>query len=121
MATDFLKCVSIVALLLLLTVLIGCANSSNSISSKELKILQEQKDASEHVTRRAVELIKENRMTEVRQLYKNRWNELAILRTNIIFDTDLNTAEKQNIDKALRGEQEGITEILAKYERLYGP
>jgi hypothetical protein len=121
MATRFPKYVSVIALLPLLITLIGCTNSSSSISSKEVKILQEQKDASDNVTRRAVELIKENRITEVRQLYKNRWNELATLRTSINLDSDLNTAEKQNIEQALRGEQEGITEILAKYERLYGP
>jgi hypothetical protein len=119
MATRFSKCVSVIALFPLSIILLGCASSSSS--SKEVKILQEQKDASEQVTRRAVELIQENRITEVRQLYKNRWNELATLRTNIIFDSELNTAEKQNIEQALRGEQDGITEILAKYERLYGP
>src|SRR5690348_18497957 len=95
-ATHFPKSMSVILLLPLLVMLIGCANSSSSTSPKEVKILQEQKDDSEQVTRRAVELIKENRMTEVRQLYKKRWSELATLRTNIIFDTDLNTDEKRN-------------------------
>ncbi len=111
----------LITVMVLLAFTLGCGKSSGSSSGKEVSILQEQKTASEDVTRRAVELIKENRMPEVRQLYKNRWNELATLRTNVTFDSDLTAAEKQNIERALRGEQDGITGILAKYERLYGP
>jgi len=59
-------------------------------------------------------------MREVRQLYKKRWNEIATLRTNIVFDTELSDADKQNIDNALRTEQEAVSAVLAKYERLYG-
>jgi hypothetical protein len=94
---------------------------STPAASKELKILQEQKTASENLTRRAVELIKANQMPEVRQLYKQHWDEIATLRTNITFDKELTGAEKKNIDNALRTEQEAITEVLAKYARLYGP
>ena len=73
------------------------------------------------MTRRAVELIKSERMPEVRQLYKSRWSDLADLRTNIAFDNELTSGDKANIDRALRAEQESITKILAKYERLYEP
>lgn len=111
----------LITVMVLMAFTVGCGKSSRSSSGKEVSILQEQKKASENVTRRAVELIKENRMPEVRQLYKNRWNELATLRTNVTFDSDLTAAEKQNIEWALRSEQVGITEILATYERLYGP
>jgi hypothetical protein len=97
------------------------SSSSAAPASKEYSILQEQKAASENLTRRSVELIKENRITEVRQLYKSRWNELATLRTNIVLDHDLTAAEKQNIDRALRSDQEAITEVLGKYDQLYGP
>jgi hypothetical protein len=106
----------------------GISNSSTGVgaslggsSSKAFRILQEQKNKAENVTRRAVELIKSERMLEVRQLYKSRWSDLADLRTNIAFDNELTSGDKTNIDKVLRAEQESITEILAKYERLYGP
>lgn len=95
--------------------------ASKSSASKEARILQGEKTAAENLTRLAVELIKENRMPEVRQLYKARWNELATLRTNIAFDGELSAAEKQNIDWALRSDQEGITDVLGKYDQVYEP
>jgi hypothetical protein len=107
----------VITILALLALPSGCSKPSGP-SSKEIEILQEQKAASENVTRRAVKLIKENRIPEVRQLYKNRWDELAMLRTNISSDGSLIAEEKQNIDQALRGEQEAITETLAKLEGL---
>ena len=88
---------------------------------KETQILQEQKTASENLTRQAVELIKANRMSEVRQLYKTRWNELATVRANVALDHDLTVAQKQNIDRALREDQEAVTDVLDKYDRVYGP
>ncbi len=94
---------------------------STSSVSKETRILQEQKAASANLTLRAVDLIKENRKPEVRRLYKSRWNELASLRAKIVLDHDLNAAEKQNIDRALQTDQEAITEVLAKYDQMYGP
>jgi predicted transcriptional regulator len=97
------------------------SSASTASASKEYRILQEQKTASENLTRRSVELIKENRMSEVRQVYKSRWNELATLRTNNALAHDLTAAEKQNIDQALRSDQEAITEVLEKYNQLYGP
>ena len=95
------------------------STTTSSLSSKELRILQEQKLAAENVTRRAVELIKANRMSEVRQLYKDRWNELATLRTNIALDRELTATEKENIDRALRTDQEAVTELISKYDHLY--
>jgi len=98
-------------------------SNSNKVSvpeSKAARILREQKAASEELTRQAVDLIKANRMTEVRQLYKKRWNDIATVRTNVAFDKDLSDADKQNIDNALRTEQEAVNAVLAKYERLYG-
>jgi hypothetical protein len=95
------------------------STGASSQPTKELRILQEQKTASENLTRRAVELIKANRMSEVRQLYKDRWNELATLRTNVTFDRELTAAEKENIERTLRADQEAITELIAKYDRLY--
>jgi hypothetical protein len=97
------------------------STSSMAPASKEYRILKEQRAALENLTRRAVELIKENRMPEVRQLYKSRWNELATLRRDIALDHDLTAAEKQNIDAALRSDQEAITEVLDKYDQLYEP
>ncbi|HJP91260.1 MAG TPA: hypothetical protein VJ875_04845 [Pyrinomonadaceae bacterium] len=97
--------------------------SSSSISlsqpTKELRILQEQKVASENMTRRAVELIKANQMAAVRQLYKDRWNELVTIRTNVALDRELTATEKENIDRALRTDQEAVAEVIAKYDRLY--
>jgi len=100
---------------------ITSSTSSAAPASKESGILREQRTASENLTRRAVALIKENRMTKVRQLYKARWNELATLRANIALDHDLAAAEKDNIDRALRNDQEAITAVLEKYDQLYGP
>ena len=97
------------------------STSSTAQASKEQSILQEQKTASEDLTHRSVELIKEHRMAEVRQLYKSRWGELATLRANIAFDNDLTAAEKDNIDRALRNDQEAITAVLEKYDQLYEP
>jgi hypothetical protein len=99
---------------------ITSSTSSAAPASKEYSILKEQRAASENLTRRAVELIKENRMTEVRQLYKTRWNELATLRANIALDHDLTAVEKDNIDRALRSDQEAISAVLEKYDQLYG-
>ena len=118
MRTIFAKHIALSVSLLFAITSIGCRNFSGSASSKEIRILQEQKAASETLTRQAVELIKENRIAEVRQLYKKRWDELATLRTNVTFDRDLTAAEKQNIELALRGEQEAVTETLTK---LKGP
>jgi hypothetical protein len=98
---------------------ITSSTSSAAPASKEYSILKEQRAASENLTRRAVELIKENRMTEVRQLYKTRWNELATLRANIALDHDLTAVEKDNIDRALRSDQEAISAVLEKYDQLY--
>lgn len=98
-------------------------SNSNHFSpgeGKEGRILREQKAASEELTRQAVELIKDNQMPDVRKLYKKRWNEIATLRTNIVFDKELSEVEKKNIDNALRTEQEAINAVLAKYEGLYG-
>jgi hypothetical protein len=97
------------------------STSSAAPASKEYSILKEQRSASEDLTRRAVELIKENRMSEVRHLYKTRWNELATVRANIALDHDLTAAEKDNIDRALRSDQEAISAVLEKYDQLYGP
>ncbi len=118
MPTNLAKHITLIVLFLFVLVLTGCGNPSGLTSTKEIKILQEQKAASESVTRQAVELIKENRIAEVRQLYRTRWNELATLRTNIALDGDLTPAEKQNIEQALRGEQEAITETLSKLRGL---
>jgi hypothetical protein len=118
MRTIFAKHITLIIPVLFAITAIGCGNPSGSTSSKELRILQEQKAASESLTRHAVELIKENRIAEVRQLYKNRWDELATLRTNVTFDSDLTAAEKQNIEQALRGEQEAVTETLTKLKGL---
>jgi hypothetical protein len=98
-------------------------SNSNQLSlpeGKAVRILREQKAASEELTRHAVELIKANQMPDVRKLYKKRWNEIATLRTNIVFDRELTAADKKNIDDALRTEQEAINAVLAKYEGLYG-
>jgi hypothetical protein len=95
--------------------------ATTTAPNKELQILQEQKTASENLTRQAVELIKANRMSDVRQLYKTRWNELATVRANVALDHDLTVAQKQNIDRALREDQEAITAVLDKYDRAYGP
>lgn len=99
------------------------SDNSNQFSppeSKAVRILREQKAASEGLTRQAVDLIKANRMTEVRQLYKERWNEIATVRTNIIYDKELSDTDKKRIDDALRSEQEAINAVLAKYDKLYG-
>jgi hypothetical protein len=96
------------------------SNQFSPPEGKAVRILREQKAASEDLTRQAVELIKASRMPEVRQLYKKRWNEIATLRTNIVFNKDLSDAEKKNIDNALQIEQEAINDVLAKYEGLYG-
>ncbi len=96
------------------------SSSSGSFSGKAYTIVQQQKAAFEEVTRKAVELIKADRMPEVRQLCKSRWNDLATLLTDVTFDSDLTSGEKEAIVRVLRQDMEGITEILAKYERLYG-
>ena len=105
------------------TMYLPSSASSSSISlsqpTKELRILQEQKVASENMTRRAVELIKANQMAAVRQLYKDRWNELVTIRTNVALDRELTATEKENIDRALRTDQEAVAEVIAKYDRLY--
>ncbi len=67
MVTICPKLIALIILLLFVLTAIGCGNPSGSTSSKEVRILQEQKDASESLTRHAVELIKENRLAEVRQ------------------------------------------------------
>lgn len=86
---------------------------------KEMKILQEQKAKGENLTKTAVNLITENKMSEAIALYNTRWNELAKLRVEIIYDEELTDAQKKNIDNALKADQEGITSILSKYEQLY--
>lgn len=98
----------------------GNSNQFSPPESKAFRILREQKAASEELTRQAVDLIKANRMPEVKQLYEKRWHEIATLRTNVAFDKELGDADKQNIDNALRTEQEAINAVLAKYEGLYG-
>lgn len=88
-------------------------------SQKEIKILQEQKAKSENLTKTAVNLITENKMSEAISLYNARWNELAKLRIEIIYDKELTEPQKKNIDNALKVDQEGITSILSQYEQLY--
>jgi len=53
-------------------------------------------------------------MSKAIALYNARWNELAKLRVEIIYDKEFTDAQKKNIDKALEVEQEGITSILSK-------
>lgn len=77
MRIRFAKHIALCGSLLFAITSIGYGNSPSSASSKEIRILQEQKAASETLTRQAVELIKENRIAEVRRLYKSRWDELA--------------------------------------------
>lgn len=87
--------------------------------TKEIKILQEQKVKAENLTKTAVNLITEDKMSEAIALYNARWNELAKLRVEIIYDKELTDTQKKNIDNALKVEQESITSILSKYEQLY--
>lgn len=88
-------------------------------SQKEIKILQEQKTKAENLTKTAVDLITEDKMSEAIALYNARWNELAKLRVEILYDKDLTDAQKKNIDNALKADQEGVTSVLSKYEQLY--
>lgn len=88
-------------------------------SQKEIKILQEQKAKSENLTKTAVNLIAEDKMSEAIALYNARWSELAKLRVEILYDKELIDAQKKNIDNPLKVEQEGIANILSKYEQLY--
>lgn len=87
--------------------------------NKEMNILQEQKTKAENTTRTATSLITEDKMSEAMALYNERWNELAKLRVEILYDNDLSDAQKKNIDNALKTEQESITNILSMYEQLY--
>lgn len=87
--------------------------------TKEMKILREQKAIGENITKTATNLITENKMSELKTLYKDRWDELAKLRADILYDKDLSDAEKKNIGNALKLDQEGVTSVLSKYEQLY--
>lgn len=90
-------------------------------SSKSIRILREQQTKSDNLTRQSAELISSGRLSEARQLFKNRWNELTTVRTNVALDRDLSKEEKENIDRALRGEQEEVARVLAKYDQLNIP
>lgn len=87
--------------------------------AKETKILQEQKTIAENLTKTALDLIANDRVQEAMNLYNDRWSELTKLRGEILYDKDLTDAQKKNIDRALKGEQEGITNILSKYQQVY--
>lgn len=87
----------------------------------KLSILQEQKAKSENLTRRSIELIKAGRISEAQQLYRNRWDELATVRAEVMADRSLTDDEKQNIDMVLLGEQQAVDEVLATYDQLYEP
>lgn len=101
------------------------SNTNNQTTEKiteqkrEIKILQEQKAKAENLTKAAVNLITEDKISEAIALYNERWNELAKLRVEILYDKDLSDAQKNNIDKALKSEQESITAILSQYQQLY--
>lgn len=86
---------------------------------RELKILQEQKAKAETLDKTAVNLITQNKIADAIALYKARWDELAKLRVDIIYDKELTDAQKKNIDSALKVDQEGVTSIISKYEQLY--
>ncbi len=88
-------------------------------NSKETRILQEQKAIAESLTKTALDLIANDRVQEAMNLYNGRWNELTKLRGEILYDKELTDAQKENIDRALKGEQEGITNILSKYQQVY--
>ena len=93
--------------------------TNQSEQNKAMRILQEQKERAEETTRTAVNLITEDKMSEIVALYNDRWNEIAQLRVDVMYDKELTGAEKKNIDQALEVEQEGITNILSKYQQLY--
>jgi len=87
--------------------------------TKETKILQEQKAIAENLTKTALDLIANDRVQEAMNLYNDRWGELTKLRGEILYDKELTDAQKKNIDRALKGEQESITNILSKYQQVY--
>ena len=59
-------------------------------------------------------------MHRMKRLYQSRWDELATLRTALQHNKKLDRRDKEQIDFALREEQDSITGILAKYDSLYG-
>jgi len=89
-------------------------------SSKAYEFLRTQKAKSEEVDKQAVELMTQDRMAQARKLYKSRWNEVAKLRLQVIQDQGFTQYEKERIGSALQTEQEGITQVLNKYEEMYG-
>jgi len=99
------------------------AQTSTNVSiiddKSELIILKEQKVKAESLTKMAVSLIAADKITEAIDLYNARWQELAKLRVEIIYNNVLTDVEKKNIDGALKTEQESITIILSKYDQLY--
>src|SRR2546423_605852 len=97
------------------------SDSSNSVSvpgSATYAILAEQKAASDTVTRHAVELLKADQMGAARKLYKDHWNDLATVRTDLLLRSDLSASDKQLVDATLKADQESVTAILSKYEEL---
>lgn len=112
-------------LLLLLVVAVqsyGCdlGTQDSPSARKAVQMLHEQKARGELVNEQAVELIIQEKMSEARALYKSRWDELARIRLAVAQDEELDAHDRETVGRALKADQEGVTEILTGYEELYG-
>ena len=97
-------------------------SDTGSISyQKAQRLLTEQKARAEAVTQEAASILTSDAPANgVKQLYKNRWNEIGKIRAGLLLDKSLDAQDRERIDSALQQEQESVTRILSTYADLYG-
>jgi hypothetical protein len=88
---------------------------------KAQRLLTEQKTRAAAVTQEAASILTSDApASRVKQLYKNRWNEIGKIRAGLLLDKSLDAQDRDRIDSALQQEQESVTRILSTYRDLYG-
>ena len=88
------------------------APSAESSSLSADRILREQNELSQQVTKQAVRLVQQEKYLELKRLYHRRLDKLSSLRRSIQRNPMLTTEDKSRVDDALRIEQESIEDVL---------